>query len=188
MSFEDYFELVDLPALHITGWFDNCQWGALYMYSGMAARSPGGGSQWLLMGPWDHAGSANPQPRLGDLEFTQEAVLDIRAIHLRWFDYWLKGEENGQGDDAKVRIFTMGRNRWRDERAWPVRGMEQVAFYLHSGGAADVLPEGGRATGSGGRLTGRWMGRRPQRRSATSKYTTPMIPCPRWKTRSRPIP
>ena len=73
MSFEDYFELVDLPALHITGWFDNCQWGEMYMYSGMAARSPGAGKQWLLMGPWDHAGSANPQPRLGDLEFGQEA-------------------------------------------------------------------------------------------------------------------
>ena len=144
MSFEDYFELVDLPALHITGWFDNCQWGEMYMYSGMAARSPGRDRQWLLVGPWDHAGSANPQPRLGDLEFTQEAVLDIRAVHLRWFDYWLKGEENGQADDAKVRIFTMGRNRWRDERAWPVSGMEQVAFYLHSGGAADLFPEGGR--------------------------------------------
>ena len=150
MSFEDYFELVDLPALHITGWFDNCQWGEMYMYSGMVARSPGADKQWLLVGPWDHAGSANPQPRLGDLEFTQEAVLDIRAVHLRWFDYWLKGEENGQGDDAKVRIFTMGRNRWRDERAWPVRGMEQVSLYLHSGGAADVLPEGSRQPEQGG--------------------------------------
>ncbi len=142
MSFEDYFELVDVPALHITGWFDNCQWGEMYMFNQMVARSPASDKQWLLSGPWDHAGSANPQPRLGELEFTQDAVLDIRAIHLRWFDYWLKGERNGQADEPKVKIFTMGRNRWRGEDAWPVAQMENTAYYLHSGGGAGLFPEG----------------------------------------------
>ena len=141
MSFEDYFELVDLPALHITGWFDNCQWGEMYMYNQMVARSPGGDKQWLLVGPWDHAGSAKPLARLGDLEFTQDAVLDMRGIHLRWFDYWLKGEDNGQAADAKVKIFTMGRNQWREEPAWPVKTMEMVAYYLHSG--AQIEPGDG---------------------------------------------
>jgi putative CocE/NonD family hydrolase len=139
MSFEDHFDKLDLPALHITGWFDNCQWGEMYMYSQMVARSKGGNNQWLLVGPWDHVGSSNPQPRLGDLEFTQEAVLDMNAIHLRWFDYWLKGENNGQEDEPKVKIFTMGRNNWREEPSWPVPKMEHVKYYIHSGGGANTL-------------------------------------------------
>ena len=140
MSFEDHFDKVDLPALHITGWFDNCQWGEMYQYSQMVVRSVGGGDkQWLLVGPWDHSGCGQPQPRLGDLEFTQDAVLDIKAIHLRWFDYWLKGEANGQDGDSKVKIFTMGRNDWREEPAWPVPKMQPVEYYLHSGGKANTL-------------------------------------------------
>ena len=143
MSFEDYFDKVDIPALHITGWFDNCQWGELYMYSQMVARSPAGDRQWLLIGPWDHAGTSKPQARLGDLVFTQDAVPDLKAIHLRWFDYWLKGEKNGQDADSKVKIFTMGHNVWREETTWPVPNTRPVKYYLHSDGEANTLAGNG---------------------------------------------
>lgn len=139
MSFEDYFDKVDIPALHITGWFDNCQWGELYMYNQMVARSPAGDKQWLLIGPWDHAGTSNPQARLGDLTFTQDAVPDLKAIHLRWFDHWLKGEDNGQDAESKVKIFTMGNNVWRKEASWPMPNMRNLKFYLHSGGRANTF-------------------------------------------------
>ena len=138
MSFEDYFDKVDIPALHITGWFDNCQWGELYMYNQMVARSPAGDKQWLLIGPWDHAGTSNPQARLGDLTFTQDAVPDLKAIHLRWFDHWLKGEDNGQDAESKVKIFTMGNNFWRKEASWPMPNMRNHKYYLHSGGRANT--------------------------------------------------
>ena len=139
MSFEDYFDKVDIPALHITGWFDNCQWGELYMYSQMVARSQAGDKQWLLIGPWDHAGTSKPQAKLGDLAFTQDAVPDLRAIHLRWFDHWLKGEDNDQDADSKVKIFTMGHNVWRKEATWPPQNTQPVKYYLHSGGDANTL-------------------------------------------------
>ncbi|MDE0042728.1 MAG: CocE/NonD family hydrolase, partial [Candidatus Poribacteria bacterium] len=131
MSFEDYFDKVDIPALHITGWFDNCQWGELYMYNQMVARSPAGDKQWLIIGPWDHAGTSNPQARLGDLTFTQEAVPDLKAIHLRWFDHWLKDEDNGQDAESKVKIFSMGNNVWREEALWPMPNTQSVRYYLH---------------------------------------------------------
>lgn len=139
MSFEDYFDKVDIPALHITGWFDNCQWGELYMYSQMVARSQAGDKQWLLIGPWDHAGTSKPQAKLGELAFTQDAVPDLRAIHLRWFDHWLKGEDNDQDTDSKVKIFTMGHNVWRKEATWPPQNTQPVKYYLHSGGDANTL-------------------------------------------------
>lgn len=139
MSFEDYFDKVDIPTLHITGWFDNCQWGELYMYNQMVARSPARGKQWLLIGPWDHAGTSNPQAQLGDLTFTQEAVPDLKSIHLRWFDHWLKDEDNGHDADSKVKIFTMGKNVWREEESWPMPNMKNLKFYLHSGGRANTF-------------------------------------------------
>ena len=39
-------------------------------------------------------------------------------MHRRWFDARLKGIRNGIDDEAPVKLFVMGRNRWRDEDAW----------------------------------------------------------------------
>ncbi len=42
------------------------------------------------------------------------AVHDAKAIHLRWFDHWLKGKGNGLLGDPRVKVFFMGRNEWRE--------------------------------------------------------------------------
>jgi putative CocE/NonD family hydrolase len=63
----------------------------------------------------------------------------MNEVHKRFFDRWLKGIENGQDADRKVRIFTMGRNQWRYEDEWPPAGTRTVEFYLHSGGRANTL-------------------------------------------------
>jgi putative CocE/NonD family hydrolase len=60
-------------------------------------------------------------------------------VHQRFFDRWLKGEQNGQEHDRRVRIFTMGRNAWRDEDVWPPAGTVVTPFYFHSGGRANTL-------------------------------------------------
>ena len=138
-SLEGHFRQIDLPVLHITGWYDGDQWGELYYYDNMVAKSPAADGQFLLLGPWDHNGTRTPQARLGGIDFTQDAVLDMNAIHLRWFDYWLKGKENGQQDDARIRVFVMGRNEWRAEKAWPLPGVKTTPYYFHSGGRANTL-------------------------------------------------
>ena len=60
-------------------------------------------------------------------------------MHLRWFDYWLKGMDNGIMDEAPVRIFVMGDNVWRDEQEWPLARAQPVDYYLHSRGKANSL-------------------------------------------------
>ena len=42
-------------------------------------------------------------------------------------------------DEAPVRIFVMGENRWRDEQEWPLARTEYTPWYLHSGGSANSL-------------------------------------------------
>lgn len=133
----DGFDKIDLPSLHITGWYDNAILGEFYFHDRMQAESPAVGKQFLLVGPWDHMGTRAPAQVLGGIDFTPASVVDILDVHLRWFDRWLKGETNGDWDGDRVRIFVMGRNQWRTEKAWPLPDAQTVTYYLHSGGRAN---------------------------------------------------
>src|SRR4030095_9109125 len=70
----------------------------------------------------------------GDIDFGPEALIDLHAIQLRWFDHWLKGIDTGILEDPPVKIFVMGQNVWRDEREWPLARTRYTPYYLHSSG------------------------------------------------------
>jgi putative CocE/NonD family hydrolase len=67
------------------------------------------------------------------------AVIDADGLHLRWFDRWLRGAENGIEDEPPVRVFVMGANAWRDEQEWPLARTDWQDWFLHSGGRANSL-------------------------------------------------
>ena len=141
--YQHAFERVSVPVLHISGWYDDEQIGTPLNYIGMTTR--GGSpeartSQRLLMGPWGH--QINTKAKLGEVDFGQQALIDLRGEHVRWFDRWLKGTDSGAADeqpkaDAPVRIFIMGANAWRDEQEWPLARTQWTRYYLHSGGRAN---------------------------------------------------
>jgi putative CocE/NonD family hydrolase len=139
MSLLGHFHKIDVPVLHITGWFDGDQWGELFFWHGMINESPAAEQQWLLVGPWNHVGTALPVERLGERNFGPAAVPPLDDIHLRFFDHWLKGIDNGAGRDRRVRLFVMGPNEWRDADEWPPTGTRSVPLYLHSGGNANTM-------------------------------------------------
>ncbi|HEY8414755.1 MAG TPA: CocE/NonD family hydrolase, partial [Thermaerobacter sp.] len=56
---------------------------------------------------------------------------------VRWLDYWLKGIDNGIGDEPPISLFIMGANYWRDEHEWPLARTRWTKFYLRSGGRAN---------------------------------------------------
>jgi len=133
---------IQVPALHIGGWYDIFARSTLSDFSGI--QQAGGteharGHQRLLMGPWLHG----PMEGLvGEVDFgVRASALFVlpEMIQLRWFDYWLKGEENGIVDEARIRLFVMGENRWRTEQEWPLARAQYRPYYLHSGGAANTL-------------------------------------------------
>ena len=72
--------------------------------------------QRLLIGPWIHGGS--PNDVAGEYHFgtrSSSPVLDLPGLILRYYDHWLKGEDNGGAEEKPVRIFVMGENVWRLE-------------------------------------------------------------------------
>jgi putative CocE/NonD family hydrolase len=71
-------------------------------------------------------------------------LTDRRQLHLRWYDYHLKGVQNGLDKEAPIKIFVMGENVWREEQDWPLARARSSKLYLHSGGTANTRMGDGR--------------------------------------------
>ena len=145
------FHNIDTPMLHVGSWYDVFQYDTLTMYSGLrehALTQEARQNQKLLMGPWAHLlPYAQPTSRgTGDIDFGDEALIELHDVQLRWFDYFLKGIENSIIDEAPIRLFVMGDNRWRDENEWPLARTRYTDLYLHSGGRANSLNGDGSLT------------------------------------------
>ncbi|MBP1767601.1 MAG: hydrolase CocE/NonD family protein, partial [Candidatus Aminicenantes bacterium] len=100
VDYERNYEKVDVPILHLSGWYDDDQPGTFRNFTAM--RRLGRAGQKLLVGPWPHG---NPTvTKLGPLDSGPSAKLDFEATLLRWFDRWLKGVPNGVDAEPPVRI------------------------------------------------------------------------------------
>ncbi len=97
--------------------------------------------QKLILGPWMHSGRAPWMNRLvGDIDFGHKAsweAVDMEGYMLKWYDHWLKGEDNGITKEPPVKIFVMGENVWRDEKEWPLARTQYKKYYLRGGGRAN---------------------------------------------------
>jgi putative CocE/NonD family hydrolase len=69
-----------------------------------------------------------------------DARLNYDELIYGWFDFWLKGEENGiLAKTPKVQYYTMGMNKWQSSDVWPPKDAEMTSFYLSSNGNANSL-------------------------------------------------
>jgi uncharacterized protein len=94
-----------------------------------------------ILGPWNHTfpHDADPGPAI---EWRDEAT--------RWWDYWLKGKQNGILDEPRLEVFMRHwyapdpnisefPGEWRAEKSWPPRDSRVQTFFFepdHSLGAA----------------------------------------------------
>jgi ankyrin repeat protein len=128
-----------VPNFEVAGFYDMSN-GDMLMYQTMvregkteAARK---GSR-IIIGPWGHV---SYRVR-GGIDFGPHASLNTLTEQIRWFDYWLKGIQNGVDKDPPVRLFVMGDNEWRNEQHWPLQRSKDRVFYIASAGHANT-PEG----------------------------------------------
>ncbi|MFQ4139919.1 CocE/NonD family hydrolase [Nodosilinea sp. PGN35] len=127
---------VDLPMLHIGGWYDPYLRGDLRLYQQMIAQ--GSAPQSLWIGPWGHLPWGR---RVGAVDFGPEADSPIDRLHLRWFDRFLKDAPAEASAEAPVQLFVMGANQWRGRDRWPTR--PGSPFYLRSSGLAGLRGDDG---------------------------------------------
>jgi putative CocE/NonD family hydrolase len=134
------YEQINVPALNISGWYDIFTWSTLENYMGMKKRSGSELSRQprVTIGPWTHMNFSGSFPERKFGWAGSAAAIDLPGIHLRWFDRWLKGEENGIDNEPPVMIFVMGIDEWRSEADWPFPDTQYHPYYLHSGGKANT--------------------------------------------------
>lgn len=88
------------------------------------------GKNHLRLGPWNHGGGANVSPNnAGKSQFD-----DVKEI-VRFFDFHLKGIDNGLGSAQRVHYYTMVENKWKSSDNWPIEA-DRTPMYLAPHGHA----------------------------------------------------
>ena len=137
----------EMPILLVGGWYDSYTRATFQNFVGLSA----GGRRPVraLMGPWTHGGKTMELSYAGDVEFGHDAALpSFDELHLRWYDRWLRGVDNGLDAEAPLHIFVMGGGagrlvhggRWRDEHEWPLARTRFTDYYLHGDGSLSTDP------------------------------------------------
>jgi putative CocE/NonD family hydrolase len=140
LRYQNKYERVRVPVLHISGWYDDEQVGTPLNYIGMTTKGATPEirkNQKLLMGAWPHA--VDSTSKLGDVDFGASDIIDMPAYVLRWYDHWLKGKDTAIMTEPPVRIFVMGSNEWVNENEWPMARTQSTNYYVHSSGRANTL-------------------------------------------------
>ncbi len=140
---EPHFDSIAVPAFNMGGWYDLYSTYTFTTFNDLIRKGSGEARRSrLIVGPWPHRLSTSTW--LGDVDFGVASRVDLDAEELRWFDYWLKGIDNGIVDEPPLRLFIMGTNVWRDEHEWPLDRTDWQKWHLHSsGGANTVRGDGG---------------------------------------------
>ena len=88
----EQYKKITLPVLTITGQYDGDELGALTFYRDhMANISPETRAKhFLIIGPWDHAGTRTPTDEVAGVKFGPGAILDLNDLHRQWYDWTMK--------------------------------------------------------------------------------------------------
>jgi predicted acyl esterase len=137
---------VNIPMYNVGGWYDIFEQGTLDSFT--ALQTEGGpkarGNQKLMMGAFGHGALK------GDLKYPAEAGNLNEGDTIRWFDYWLKGIDNGVMKEPAVRYYVMGDtfdksapgNTWRTAESWPPPSTATSYYLTESHTLSSVKPSG----------------------------------------------
>lgn len=149
-------EYKDIPAYHTTGWYDS--WGTSVANLNFVELTKAKKSlQRLIVGPWIH--SSENVAHAGMAQFTPDAALKLPEFQVRWFDRWLKNQQNGVDTEPPVLIYVMGGGdghktpegrifvggKWRAEKEWPLARTQYTPYYLNAKQELTVAKPGNNA-------------------------------------------
>lgn len=126
---------IQIPIYNVGGWYDIFNHGNISNFEYLQNHGAKGarGNQKLLMGPFGHG------PLSGNLEYPGFDSLKLSGEQeIRWFDYWLKGIDNGIMAEPPVNYYMMGsaqkgalsaKSRMVASANWPPAN-RPVSYYL----------------------------------------------------------
>jgi putative CocE/NonD family hydrolase len=113
-----------VPVYMTNGWYDLFTSDMFLWYANLTVPRR------LVVRPLDHS---EVEDDAADLDFGAEAH--------RWFDYWLKGIDNGIMEESSISFYTVGAPRndaWQTTDEWPLSGQKVTRFYLREGKSGTV--------------------------------------------------
>ena len=130
---------VTVPAYNAGGWYDIFLQGNIDMFTGLQEHGAGEarGHQKLVMSATAHGELS------GSVKYPAEAAQLPENAQMRWFDRWLKGEDNGIDREPAVRYYMMGANEWRTSGSWPPAHTVSRYYLTDSGKLSLTLPPAG---------------------------------------------
>jgi predicted acyl esterase len=126
---------IQIPIFNVGGWYDIFNHGNISNFEYLQNQGAKGarGNQKLMMGPFGHGNLS------GNLEYPGFDRLSLASDQeIRWFDYWLKGIDNGIMAEPPVSYFMMSsaekgaispKNRMLTAANWPP-AYREVRYYL----------------------------------------------------------
>lgn len=142
-EFPLHWQKIHVPSYNWGGWYDIFSQGNIDNFAGLQQVGAGlaAGNQKLIMGPWGHG-------QIEEVKYPANSAVSSTEEALRWFDYWLRGKENGIMDEPPVRYYVMGDvtdakapgNEWRTALSWPAPS-KLTSYFLGAGGTlSEKLP------------------------------------------------
>jgi len=137
---------INIPILTITGHWDDDQPGAMSYYREHMqwGRPDVRARHYLVIGPWDHAGTRRPKKELEGLKFGDDAVVDMKKLHLAWYDWTLKGGKQPEFLKKRVAYYVTDEETWKYANRLEDIATDPRLYYLSStnGTANDVFHSG----------------------------------------------
>ena len=131
---------IHVPVYNYGGWYDIFSDGNIENFAGLQSKGGKGarGNQKLIMGPWGHGG-------LDEVKYPANSAINVNEEAMRWFDFWLKGVDNGIMKEPPIKYYLMGDvtdpqapgNEWHTAAAWPVPAKSASYFLASNGRLAD---------------------------------------------------
>ena len=139
------YRKISMPILTITGHYDGDQPGAFEYYKrhmkyGSAEAKA---NHYLIVGPWDHAGTRTPREEVGGLKFGPASLVDLNKLHQEWYDWTMKSGAKPEFLRKRVAYYVVGAEEWKYADSLEAISNAKLTLYLGSNGtAADVFHSG----------------------------------------------
>ena len=143
----EQYKGIQFPILTITGHYDGDQPGAFTYYRRHMEYGTTEAKQnhFLIIGPWDHAGTRTPRREVGGLKFGEASVLDLNKLHTEWYDWVMKSGKKPEFLKKRVAYYVVGAGaeNWKYADSLESISNEKRTLYLGSNGnAASVFQSG----------------------------------------------
>ena len=141
----EQFAALRLPILSITGHYDDDQPGALWYYREHMKHGSAEAKEkhFLIVGPWDHAGTRTPRREVGGLRFGEKSLLDLNGLHKEWYDFAMKGGPRPAFLQKRVAYYVVGAEEWKFADSLEAVTAERRVLFLDSEGKADDITRSG---------------------------------------------